>query len=362
MTASGDERDAVHGHDAGAARSTRTVRTTESTGTTGAAGLTPARARRAALRCLAGSLTLVTVLGHLVPGFEQPCLAPVAGAATGVAAELVLESLDAWACLRRPRYLSPRSGRAGGTLDFFLPSYVTGLLCAMFLYGGGRLSPVVLATLVGVSGRYVLRFRGTGGPVLNPAALGTATVLLLSWNGAAPYRFTAVAPEPFDVVAPPVVLGLGVALHAGLTGRLPLLAGWAGGFAAQAVVRGVLSGVSVMDALLPVTGVAFALYTVYVVADPDTTPAGRRAQVVFGAATAAVHGLLVVLGVDRGPFLALVAVCACRGAALAVRARWRRRAARALAVSSAARPAVSPGTAPAASTATAATAATAEPR
>ncbi|MGV9597483.1 enediyne biosynthesis protein UnbU [Streptosporangium sandarakinum] len=361
MTASGDERDAAHGHDAGAARTTRTVRTTESAGTTGAAGLTPARARRTALRRLAGSLTLVTVLGHLVPGFEQPCLAPVAGAATGVAAELVLESLDAWAYLRRPRYLRPRSGQAGGTLDFFLPSYVTGLVCAMFLYGGGRLSPVVLATLVGVSGRYVFRFRGTGGPVLNPAALGTATVLLLSWNGAAPpYRFTAGVPEPFDVVAPPVVLGLGVALHAGLTGRLPVLAGWAGGFVAQAVVRGLLSGVSVMDALLPVTGAAFALYTVYVVADPDTTPVGRRAQVVFGAATAAVHGLLVVLGVAHGLFLALVAVCACRGAALAVRTRVRRRAARALTASSAAslaaRSAVSPGTAPAAP------AATAEPR
>ncbi|MEU9833034.1 enediyne biosynthesis protein UnbU [Streptosporangium sp. NPDC048047] len=298
---------------------------------TGVAGLPPARARRTGLRCLAGSLTLVTVLGHLVPGFEQPCLAPVAGAATGVAAEFALESLDAWAYLRRPRYLRPRSGRRGGTLDFFLPSYVTGLLCAMFLYGGGRLSPVVMATLVGVSGRYVLRFRGTGGPVLNPAALGTATVLLL-WAGTPPpYRFAAGVPGPFDVVAPPVVLGLGVALHAGLTGRLPVLAGWAGGFAAQAVARGCLSGVSVMDALLPMTGPAFALYTVYVVADPETTPAGRRAQVVFGVATAAVHGLLValgVLGVAHGPFLALVAVCACRGALLAVRARRRRRAAR----------------------------------
>ncbi|GGQ02030.1 enediyne biosynthesis protein UnbU [Streptosporangium pseudovulgare] len=355
MTAAGEERDATLVHGAG---------TAGVTGRAGVSGIPPARARRTALRCLAGSLTLVTVLGHLVPGFEQPCLAPIAGAATGVAAELVLESLDAWACLRRPRYLSPRSGRAGGTLDFFLPSYVTGLLCAMFLYGDGRLSPVVLATLVGVSGRYVFRFRWTGGPVLNPAALGTATVLL-SWTGAAsPYRFTAGVPEPFDVVAPPVVLGLGVALHAGLTGRLPVLAGWAGGFAAQAVVRGVLSGVSVMDALLPVTGVAFALYTVYVVADPDTTPAGRRAQVVFGAATAAVHGLLVVLGVAHGPFLALVAVCACRGAALAVRNRVRRRAGRALTASSAARSAVSPGTAPAASapTASAATAVTAEPR
>jgi enediyne biosynthesis protein E5 len=283
------------------------------------------RRRDEALRRLAGSLTLITVLGHTVLGFEQSCLAPVAGVLTGVTAEFVLETVEAWSRGRRARYLGVPRDRVAA---FLLPSYVCGLLCAMLLYGNGHLTPVALAVLIGVGGTYVFRVKAPeavskgraagdapGTPFLNPAAFGVAAVLLLfQWVGLAPaYQFTAWVSGPFDLLVPLAVLVWGTAVNARLAGRLPLVLGWAGGFALQALVRGGLTDASAVGALLPMTGTAFALYTGYVIVDPATSPVRPRDQVLFGLATAAVYGLLVEFHVVFGLFLALVIVGAGRG-------------------------------------------------
>ncbi len=286
-----------------------------------------------ALRRLAGSVTGVTVLGHCLLGFEQAHLAPVVGAVTGVTAELVLETVDAWAYGLRPRYLDRRPGRRA---DLLLPSYVDGLLCAMLLYGDAHLAPVALATLIAVGSRYALRVgpsgrsrpgagQAPGRPYMNPVALGVTVVpLLFPWVGTAPpYQFTEWVSGPFDVIVPLAVLALGLAVHSGLTGRLPLILGWAGGFVLQGLARSALGDVPVAGALLPMTGVAFVLHTCYVIADTRTTPRGAGDQAVFGLAAAVVYGLLVQFNVVSGLAVSLVVACAGRGALLAVRARVR---------------------------------------
>ncbi|GAA4227614.1 hypothetical protein FHR32_001570 [Streptosporangium album] len=305
------------------------------------------RRRDRDLRRLAGSITLVTVLGHIVLDFEQPYLAPVVGAVTGVGAAFVLETVEAWAWRRPARYRGTRCRQVAG---FFLPSYITGLTCAMLLYAGARPMPVVLAVLIGVGSTYVLRVRvpgvgwrpegeaprdtgprrGTapraaghqagaapGGHYLNPACLGVAAVLLLfPWVGVAP-------PYPSGESVPSALLVLGSVANARLTGRLPLVLGWAVGFALQGLVRGGPAGVPAPGVLLPMTGVAFVLYTTYLITDLDSTPARPRAQMAFGLATAVVYGLLAHLAVDFGLFFALLTVCAGRGAGLALLARVR---------------------------------------
>jgi hypothetical protein len=72
------------------------------------------------------------------------------------------------------------------------------------------------------------------------------------------------------------------------------------------------------------TGVAFILYTFYMVTDPATTPSGTRAQMVFGAAVAFTYGLLMVCHIVFGLFFALSIVCTLRGAVLAVESRLER--------------------------------------
>ncbi|MEV0758043.1 enediyne biosynthesis protein UnbU [Streptosporangium sp. NPDC050280] len=326
--------------------------------------------RERAFRRLAASLTLITVLGHTVLGFEQSCLAPVVGVLTGVTAELVLETVEAWSWRRPPRYLGVPRARVVGLL---LPSYVCGLLCAMLLYGNGHLMPIALAVLIGVGGTYVFRMKAPdvsrvkapetpeqgrrtedvpGSPFLNPAAFGIVAVLLLfPWVGLAPaYQFTAWVSGPFDLVVPLAVLAWGTAVNARLAGRLPLLVGWTGGFALQALVRGALTDVSTVSALLPMTGTAFALYAGYVIVEPGTSPARPREQVVFGLATATVYGLLLQFHVVSGLFFALVIVGAGRGLHAALPPHLRRTlAARLHATLSVSRCRIRPVRAPAAS-------------
>lgn len=85
---------------------------------------------------------------------------------------------------------------------------------------------------------------------------------------------------------------------------------------AQAVLRSTLFGAPVLAGFVPMTGVAFILYTLYMVTDPATTPSTPRHQVVFGVAVAAVYGLLLLLHVVFGLFCALTIVCALRGLGL----------------------------------------------
>lgn len=280
--------------------------------------------RSAALRRFAMSISLATVLGHTVLGFEQAYLTPVVGVITGLVAEAVFEWIDAKAHGRPPRF----SGLTRGQLiDFFLPSYIGGLACAMLLYGNAHLMPTVLAVLVAVGSKYVIKVRGKH--VLNPSNFGIVCVLLLfPWVGIAPpYQFTEWLSGPLDALVPAVLLVLGTMLNAKLTGKMPLILAWLGVFAAQALVRGAFTDVSAISALLPMTGAAFVLYTNYMITDPGTTPFTRRGQIAFGASTALVYGLLVQFHVVFGLFFSLVIVCAGRAVLLAVQARGQARTA-----------------------------------
>jgi hypothetical protein len=77
-----------------------------------------------------------------------------------------------------------------------------------------------------------------------------------------------------------------------------------------------IEGSALTAALLPTTGVAFILYTYYMVTDPATTPSRPIPQIVFGAAVAAAYGVLLLAHVVFGLFFALTIVCTLRGIGL----------------------------------------------
>ncbi|MFG3503963.1 enediyne biosynthesis protein UnbU [Streptomyces sp. NPDC047821] len=273
--------------------------------------------RSAALRRFGLSITVLTVVGHTLLGFEQAYLTPVVAVLSGLLAEGVLATIDARARGVRPWY----AGRSPGALaDFLLPAYITALACAMLLYANDRLMPTVLATVAGVASKYVVKVRVAGRPrhVLNPSNTGIVLVLLLfPWVGIAPpYQFTEWTAGPLDWLIPLAVLAAGTMLNAKLTRKAPLIAGWAAGFVAQGVVRWALTDVSLASALLPMTGVAFVLFTNYMITDPGTTPSRPRHQAVFGATTAAVYGVLVQFHIVFGLFFALVIACLLRALVL----------------------------------------------
>jgi Na+-transporting NADH:ubiquinone oxidoreductase subunit NqrB len=281
--------------------------------------------RLAALRRFATAISVLTVLGHAVLGFEQSFAHVVVALATAYAVELVLEVVDARACRRAVMF----RGGARRLVDFLLPAHITALACAMLLYPNARLGPVMFAAAFGVASKSVFRAQIGNGRrhFMNPSNAGIAmTLLLFPWVGVAmPYQFTENLDGPADWILPLVFVCVGSFLNARLTRRIPLIAGWLAGFVVQALIRSVWFDVRLAPALAPMTGVAFVLFTFYMVPDPGTTPTRPRDQLWFGAAVAMAYGALQVLHVVYGLFFALAIVCGVRGCAL-----WAREAAAAL--------------------------------
>ena len=60
--------------------------------------------------------------------------------------------------------------------------------------------------------------------------------------------------------------------------RMPLIAGWLGCFALQATLRSLIFGTPLAAGFVPMTGVAFILFTFYMVTDPATTPRHRAGR------------------------------------------------------------------------------------
>jgi Na+-translocating ferredoxin:NAD+ oxidoreductase RnfD subunit len=278
--------------------------------------------RLGGLRRFAVAITVLNILGHAFFGFEQSFAQPVVALVSAYSVELLLELIDA-RCNRRPlRFLG---GGPRKFVDFLLSAHITGLACAMLLYANERLGPVIFASVVAICSKCLLRAPAERGTrhFFNPSNFGiTVTLVTFSWVSIAPpYQFTENMTGAGDWILPAVIVCTGTFLNARFTRRLPLIAAWLGGFVAQAAARSLLFGTAFGAGLIPMTGVAFILYTFYMVTDPATTPSGRRDQIVFGLSIAAVYGMLMVAHIVFGLFFALTIVCTVRGLCMYAR-RW----------------------------------------
>ncbi|WP_007025020.1 hypothetical protein [Saccharomonospora iraqiensis] len=284
------------------------------------AGPTPNQRRVKALVRFAISISVFNLLGYTVLGFEQAPITPLVAVLVSYATALGFEAIDARARSVPPAY----TGGARELAVFLLPAHITGLACGMLLWGNSSLWPYIFAITVGNGSKYLLRLRVNGKlrHVLNPSNTGIAVVLVLfPWVGIAPpYHFTSFTTGALDWLIPLGVLMAGTMLNAKLTGKMPLILAWFGGFVAQAVLRWLFLDHSLLGALVPLTGLAFILFTNYMITDPGSTPTARRGQMVFGVTVATVYGLLVVNEIAFGLFFALVITCLSRAVVLRVAA------------------------------------------
>jgi hypothetical protein len=283
--------------------------------------------RLGGLRRFALAITVFNVLGHTWFGFEQSWVQPFVGVGTAYLMEALLELLDCWTARRRPRFL----GSLRQFVDFFLAAHISGMACSMLLYSSERVGPVAFAAAMAIGSKHVLRMQV--GPALrhvfNPSNLGIATTLLVfPWVGVTPpYHFTENLHGAGDWILPGFIVVSGTFLNARYTRRLPLIAAWLTGFAAQAVLRHWLLDASLAAALLPMTGVTFILFTFYMITDPPTTPASVPGQIAFGWTVAAAYGALMAAHVVFGLFFALALASSVRAALLFVQQRREARAA-----------------------------------
>jgi hypothetical protein len=192
----------------------------------------------------------------------------------------------------------------------------------MLLYSNEQILPMVFGTVVAIASKALFRVRVEPGRrhFLNPSNFGiTATLLLFPFVGISPpYQFTENLHGWADWLLPVIIIASGSFLNAKLTRRIPLILSWLATFALQALLRSVFLDAELGAALNPMTGVAFLLFTFYMLTDPATTPTAPRMQILFGASVAALYGLLMLLHVVFGLFFALTIVCCVRGAALAI--------------------------------------------
>jgi hypothetical protein len=328
------------------------------------------------LRRFALAITVFNILGHFWFGFEQSYAQPLVSVAAAYVTQLLLETLEAWAQHRRPRF----ANGFGALVNSLLSAHISGLACAMLLYANERLWVVCFASAVAIASKALFRMpvRSAEGawplllfqlvlfvfllqtgeatshwfPIppqgllafrlgvlalvlvlavlippelptrhyLNPSNFGiTVTLLLFPWVGiAAPYQFTANLGGVGDWAIPMVIICTGSFLNTWYTRRIPLALAWVVTFALQAIVSSLIlwhfTGYCPMvPRLSAMTGVAFILFTFYMVTDPATTPERPLAQVAFGASVALVYSLFLMNHVVYGLFMALVIVCVARG-------------------------------------------------
>lgn len=275
----------------------------------------PRDPRYLALRNFTLSITVFNIFGYTMLGWEQPWLWPILAVATGYATELVFELLSAWAERRRPAFLGGGPRRA---MEFLLPAHITALACNMLLYANNQWWPVMFTVVIAVSQKHVFRapIAGRMRHFMNPSNFGISVTLLVlgSWVSISPpYQFTEWANSYFRLMIPMIILTAGTVLNAMLTKKTALIVGWMGAFAIQAFVRHWLFGVQLNTALGVMTGVAFVLFSNYMITDPATTPTKGLAKFMFGSAVGAVYGVLMALNVVYTLFFALSIVCALRG-------------------------------------------------
>ncbi|WP_425425522.1 enediyne biosynthesis protein [Amycolatopsis marina] len=267
-----------------------------------------------ALRRFAISMTVFNILGYTVLGFEQPWLWPLIALATGYSLEIGLEFVGARTDRRPPRFLG---NGFRGLAEFLLPAHITSLAVNMLTYPNDQVLVMMFGIAVAVGAKWVLRapVRGRMRHYMNPSNFGIAIILVLfPWASIAPpYHFSENVSGPIDWLIPAVIIGAGTMLNAKLTGRMWLIAGWLSFFVLQSVVRGWVLDTAILGALGTMTGIAFVLFTNYMITDPGTTPSKPGSQFAFGAGVAVVYGLLTGAGIAYGLFFATAVVCLIRG-------------------------------------------------
>lgn len=272
--------------------------------------------RYLALRNFAISISVFNVFGYSLLGFEQPWLWPIISVFVAYTTELTLELVSAWAQRRPPRF---RGKGPRGLYEFLLPSHITALAVNMLLYANNQLIAILFGVVIGVGGKHALQapVAGRMRHFMNPSNFGITVSLLCfgSWLSIAPpYEFTENANTFFRVAIPLIIVTAGTVINALLTKRTPLIVGWLGGFVIQALIRHWVWNVAIFSALGVMTGVAFVLFTNYMISDPGTTPVKGRAQFMFGSSVAFVYGILMLFNVVYTLFFATSLVCLMRGA------------------------------------------------
>jgi hypothetical protein len=269
--------------------------------------------RLPALIRFAAAISILNIAGYLFLGFEQSYATVFVALATGYLAEFIMEVVNAKSQKRPFRF----KGGWKAKLSFILPAHISALAVSMLTFVNQNLMGVVFGVLVAILSKTIFRatINGRLRHFLNPSNTGIAmSFMVFPWIGAAPpYQFSEATSGAADWIILGALVCLGSFLNYKYTKKIPLILSWLIFFVFQAVVRTTIFQTDTLAALAPMTGIAFLLFTFYMVSDPSTTPFKKRNQIFFGAAVAVVYGISMELHLVFNLFISLMFVCALRG-------------------------------------------------
>ena len=196
-------------------------------------------------------------------------------------------------------------------------AYITGISVGI-LIRSPFVWPYVLASLISIASKYVLRWGGRH--LWNPSNFGICLVLFL-----APATVAVLSIQwGNDLWSMAVIWVLGL-VTVWRVGRLHISVTYAVSFVVFALVRSMITGNPFAAILAPITGPMYQLFIFFMLTDPKTTVGSRRGRIVVVVAIAFVEMLLRLAEVVYAPFYALFLV---GPVALLIESWWRARAAR----------------------------------
>ena len=179
-------------------------------------------------------------------------------------------------------------------------AYITGISVGI-LVRSPFLWPYFLCSLISITTKYVLRFRGRH--LWNPSNFGVSALLLL-----APDTVTLLSIQWGNAVAPMLVIWLLGFAIVWRVGRLHISATYVASFLLFSFVRTMVTGTPWVANVAPITGPMYQLFIFFMVTDPKTTVRSKRGQCLVVFLVALVETLLRLAEVIYAPFYALFLV------------------------------------------------------
>jgi Na+-transporting NADH:ubiquinone oxidoreductase subunit NqrB len=179
-------------------------------------------------------------------------------------------------------------------------AYITGISVGI-LVRSPFLWPYVLASLISIVSKYVLRLNGRH--LWNPSNFGVSAVLFL-----APATVSLLSIQWGNNIWPMVVIWILGSVIVWRVGRLHISATYVASFLFFSFVRSAITGNPWLAEVAPITGPMYQLFVFFMVTDPKTTVRPMWAQVLVVFIVALVETMLRLQEVVYAPFYALFLV------------------------------------------------------
>lgn len=179
-------------------------------------------------------------------------------------------------------------------------AYITGISVGI-LIRSPALWPYVLCSLISITSKYAIRWRGRH--LWNPSNLGVSAMLFL-----APASVATLSVQWGNAVWPMLVIWLLGSLIIWRLRRFHICATYVLSFLVLSGIRSAITGDPWLAAVAPITGPMYQLFVFFMITDPKTTVKSKRGQCVVAFLVAVAEAILRLNRVVHAPYYALFLV------------------------------------------------------